>query len=141
MRLVAPDLVEAAAGMLPEILTRLPLLTLINRPAAWVEWSAQPGIELGDRKPHPRYAHFAMLAQAAAAGAGAALIPDYVIEDELHHGRLVAISPIQLDSAGAYGEYTLLPLKLPPSLTRMEGWSRWRPRRWRACLARAGAPR
>jgi len=43
-----------------------------------------------------------MLAQAAAAGAGIALIPRFLIEPELANGTLVSPLPISLRSEGAY---------------------------------------
>lgn len=89
-------------GSMAEVMAEVPLLTLANRPDAWSSWMTGAGIAVGSRKPPARYEHFAMLAQAAAAGVGVALIPDYLIADELADGRLVAIFPHALDSEGAY---------------------------------------
>jgi LysR family glycine cleavage system transcriptional activator len=83
-------------------LSRVALLTLANRPDAWEQWAAQAGVPLDRRRPVARYDRFAMLAQAASAGAGAALIPDYLIDAELEDGRLVEISPCALVNDGAY---------------------------------------
>jgi LysR family glycine cleavage system transcriptional activator len=43
-----------------------------------------------------------MVAQAAAAGLGAALIPHFLIADELASGRLEILFPQKLLSSGAY---------------------------------------
>ena len=86
----------------PQSLAQVPLLTLANRPDAWEQWAADAGVSLARRKPAARYEHFAMLAQAASAGAGAALLPDYLIEDELRDERLVAVSEHALASEGSY---------------------------------------
>jgi LysR family transcriptional regulator, glycine cleavage system transcriptional activator len=99
---VAPALLKANGNDMHAVLARAPLLTLTNRPAAWEQWAVSREIELVGRKPRPRYEHFAMLAQAAAAGAGAALIPDYLIEEELGDGRLVSIALPDTTSEGAY---------------------------------------
>jgi LysR family glycine cleavage system transcriptional activator len=99
---VAPDVLEGARGSLEALLAQVPLLTLANRPDAWTEWGKKAGIAIDRPKAPARYDHFAMLMQAATAGAGAALIPDFLIDDELADGRLAAISPQSLDSAGAY---------------------------------------
>ncbi|MGX7953317.1 LysR substrate-binding domain-containing protein [Tsuneonella sp. HG249] len=86
----------------PELVSQVPLLTLANRPDAWDQWAAQTGVTLARRKPAARYEHFAMLAQAASSGAGAALIPEYLIEEEVRDGRLIALSASALESDGAY---------------------------------------
>jgi LysR family transcriptional regulator, glycine cleavage system transcriptional activator len=99
---VAPGLLAGVSGKAPDTVNRIPLLTLNNRPDAWQQWCRQAGIELAPGKRQARYEHFAMLAQAAAAGAGAALIPDYLIGEELEDGRLIAMSRTALMSEGAY---------------------------------------
>lgn len=100
---VSPALVAGqGSDLTPQWLAQIPLLTLANRPHAWNHWAAQAGISLASGKPAARYEHFAMLAQAASAGAGAALLPVYLIEDELRDGRLIAVSEHTLASEGAY---------------------------------------
>jgi LysR family glycine cleavage system transcriptional activator len=100
--LVAPSLVERMGGGSNEAVRQIPLLTLVNRPDAWSEWADLSGVAINTRAPAARYEHFAMLAQATAAGVGAALIPEFLVQDELREGRLVAISPCALESPGAY---------------------------------------
>lgn len=100
---VSPALVAGqGSDLTSQWLAQIPLLTLANRPHAWNHWAAQAGISLASGKPAARYEHFAMLAQAASAGAGAALLPVYLIEDELRDGRLIAVSEHTLASEGAY---------------------------------------
>ena len=90
------------AALTSQSLTQVPLLTLANRPHTWDQWAVQAEVSLASGKPAARYEHFAMLAQAASAGAGAALLPDYLIEDELRDGRLIVVSEHTLASEGAY---------------------------------------
>ena len=85
-----------------EQLVRIPLLTLVNRPHAWEEWAQRTGVAFEHRKRPAQYEHFAMLAQAAVGGAGAALIPDYLIRDELRDGRLVRLWETSVETPGAY---------------------------------------
>ncbi len=100
---VSPALVAGqGSDLTSQWLAQIPLLTLANRPHAWNHWAAQTGVSLASGKPAARYEHFAMLAQAASAGAGAALLPVYLIEDELRDGRLIAVSEHTLASEGAY---------------------------------------
>jgi LysR family glycine cleavage system transcriptional activator len=75
---------------------------LINRPEAWDDWASLNRVTLANRRSAARYEHFAMLIQAALAGAGAALIPDYLIADELADRSLTPLSPQPLVSEGAY---------------------------------------
>ena len=100
---VSPALVASQGDELsPQLLAQLPLLTLANRLHAWEQWAGETGVTLARRKPTAQYEHFAMLVQAVSAGAGAALLPDYLIEEELREGRLVALSEHALASEGAY---------------------------------------
>jgi LysR family glycine cleavage system transcriptional activator len=98
----APEVLAGVDGSLSTLLTRTQLLVLAHRPDAWALWAEKADLMLERGKPVARYDHFAMLAQAAAAGAGVALIPDFLIEEELRDGRLIALSATTLESAGAY---------------------------------------
>jgi LysR family glycine cleavage system transcriptional activator len=102
LAVVAPRLVAMSDGDTEHLLSSVPRLTLVNRPGAWTEWATAAGSAFVDERPAARYEHFAMLIQATAAGAGAALIPEYLIADELASGKLVAVSPMPLVSDGAY---------------------------------------
>jgi LysR family glycine cleavage system transcriptional activator len=86
----------------PQDLTRATLLQQSTRPTAWAEWFADAGVEVGNPLRGPRFEQFAMVAQAAAAGLGAALIPSFLIADELAAGRLEVLFPRSLLSSGAY---------------------------------------
>jgi LysR family transcriptional regulator, glycine cleavage system transcriptional activator len=80
----------AAGGGLdtPAALLRLPLLVHSWRLDAWQRWAALCGVDLAPR-PLPSFANFLTLAEAVIAGAGAALIPAFLIERELASGVLV----------------------------------------------------
>jgi LysR family transcriptional regulator, glycine cleavage system transcriptional activator len=86
----------------PEDLTRAMLLQQATRPTAWAEWLSSFGVEVGNPLRGPRFEQFAMVAQAAAAGLGAALVPHFLIADELASGRLEILFPHSLVSGGAY---------------------------------------
>jgi LysR family glycine cleavage system transcriptional activator len=86
----------------PQDLTRATLLQQSTRPTAWAEWFASAGVEVGNPLRGPRFEQFAMVAQAAAAGLGAALIPHFLIAEELASGRLKILFPQSLVSGGAY---------------------------------------
>lgn len=99
---IAPRLLSENGGDLKATLDGVPLLSLVNRPEAWGHWAAGTSASLVRSRPAARYEHFAMLIQATVAGAGAALIPDFLITDELSEGRLVALSPQPIVSEGGY---------------------------------------
>jgi LysR family glycine cleavage system transcriptional activator len=86
----------------PEDLTRAMLLQQGTRPTAWAEWFSSVGVEVSNPLRGPRFEQFAMVAQAAAAGLGAALVPHFLVADELASGRLEILFPRSLMSGGAY---------------------------------------
>ena len=92
-----------AAGIgAPADFAKLPLLVQSNRRDAWARWFALAGVDHVPEGPLPGFSHFLMLAQAAAAGAGAALVPSFLVEPELASGALVSPIDLPLPSARAY---------------------------------------
>lgn len=85
----APSLLAGRRIASPADLIGLPLLALQTRANAWERWFAQVGVPFTGGQPLPRFDQFLMLAQAAAAGAGMALLPSFLIEPELASGALV----------------------------------------------------
>jgi LysR family transcriptional regulator, glycine cleavage system transcriptional activator len=78
------------------------LLQQTSRPTQWAEWFEMSGIPCQRPLRGPRFEHFAMMAEAALAGLGVALLPRILIESELQSGALVMLSPLPLVSAQAY---------------------------------------
>nr|MBA4770377.1 LysR family transcriptional regulator [Sphingobium sp.] len=87
-----------------------PLLFQSSRPTAWNRWFLRCGITDLPPLKGPNFEHFLMLAQAAASGGGAALIPRFLIEPELASGALVA--PFSQTLSGDEAYY----------LVRRQGW-------------------
>ncbi|THT99013.1 LysR family transcriptional regulator [Lampropedia puyangensis] len=111
-----------AIGRVPD-LVEVPLLHLASRAHAWQRWFASKGMEL----PAIAGAHFdqfATLAQAAVAGVGVALLPQFLIERELQQGELVCAVPNlpALQSVGAY--YLVWPARRAhfPPLQTFRAW-------------------
>lgn len=100
----APDLAGAGAdaNMKPEDLLDLPLLHIQTRPTAWQDWFEDQGVAL----PHPlggtMYDQFSTITQAALHGLGIALMPEYLIEQDLAAGRLTALAAEPYETRGAY---------------------------------------
>lgn len=71
---------------------RYTLLQQSTRPYAWRDWFASRGMQLEGDMSGPRYELFSMLAEAAVHGMGIALIPRFLVEDELQRGVLVQLA-------------------------------------------------
>jgi LysR family transcriptional regulator, glycine cleavage system transcriptional activator len=98
----APALLEKRGVQEPADLAKLPLLVQSSRRGVWPHWFARAGVQTSVSTVGPSFEHFLMLAQAAAAGAGVALIPSFLIEPELASGTLVCPFEIPLASEDAY---------------------------------------
>lgn len=98
----SPDWLVSHPLLQPADLLTAPLLSQSSRRDAWGRWFAAAGVEAGALPPGPAFEHFLMLAQAAAAGAGVALIPSFLIRPELDAGTLVIPFARPLSSQQAY---------------------------------------
>lgn len=98
----SPALLGSTAPLPASELARLPRLQQSTRPYAWRQWFAAQGLTVEGDLAGPRYELFSMLAEAAAGGAGVALIPPLLIAEELASGRLVHASEAVLDEGRAY---------------------------------------
>jgi LysR family glycine cleavage system transcriptional activator len=98
------------------------LLFQTSRRTAWDRWLRAAGVDAPVTTGGPAFEHFLMLAQAAAAGAGAALIPSFLIEPELVAGTLVCPVPVPLSTDEAY--YLVYPEggTISAPLARFRAW-------------------
>ncbi|WP_198928778.1 LysR family transcriptional regulator [Rhizobium sp. AC44/96] len=89
-----------AISAAPDLLD-VPLLHLNTRPDAWEQWFANNGVSF--QTVHGMlFDQFATAAQAAVAGLGVALLPTFLIEDELKRGDLVAAVDREMESNERY---------------------------------------
>jgi LysR family glycine cleavage system transcriptional activator len=98
----APALMEHGALARVEDLARHTLLQHSTRPRAWADWLAMMGVPAVDGFRGPRFHHHAMVAEAAAQGMGVALMPRFLVAEELAAGRLVLPFDRALDTGEAY---------------------------------------
>jgi len=93
-RLVAvgsPALVKTRRSLKAADLARLPLLQMSTRPYAWRQWFESLGLSVENDLAGARMELFSMTTEAAIHGQGLALIPRFLIEDDLKQGRLVEL--------------------------------------------------
>jgi LysR family transcriptional regulator, glycine cleavage system transcriptional activator len=99
---------EVAANTLrgPSDLSKVSLLHLTTRPNAWKEWAEKAALVELDAARGPHFDHFSMITQAAVAGLGVAVLPKFLILDELASGRLVIpFGPTATSDKGYYLVY------------------------------------
>lgn len=97
----SPALAEKFPLSQPKDFTGVALLHLTTRPNAWADWFAAFNVP----KQEPQgmfFEQFSSVAQAAAAGMGAALLPTFLIESELKSGALVPLNGGAINSSSAY---------------------------------------
>lgn len=106
----------------PADLGRAVLLHQSTRTDAWAEWFATMEIEHTHPLRGPRFEQFGMIAQAAIAGLGVALLPKILIQEELSSGKLSLLFERSIRSASSY--YIVVPeTKVASPLTT--SFTRW----------------
>ncbi|WP_024301656.1 transcriptional regulator GcvA [Pseudogulbenkiania sp. MAI-1] len=98
----SPALLERQPCPRPEDLIRLKLLHLSARHDAWHKWFAAAGASDLNAMVGPRYELFSMLVEAARAHMGVALVPRFLVQEEIRSGSLVTPFDIPLQSEMGY---------------------------------------
>ena len=99
--IAAPLIVDPrAADNLKEI-QKMPLLHLQTRPNAWSRWFAQHGLDI-DNVMGIQFDQFATMIQAVVSGLGAAIVPKYLVENELKQGKLIGLGGSATSVIGSY---------------------------------------
>lgn len=90
-------------------ISRLPLLHLATRPDAWASWLRDNDLPVSTEG-GMLFEQFSTIAQAAVAGLGAGLLPEFLIARELETGELTVIvdQPLKSD----HGYYLISPTEL-----------------------------
>jgi DNA-binding transcriptional LysR family regulator len=83
------QLIAPMTSLTPEQVQRYPLLQQATRPYAWRQWFTALGLTVEHDMTGPRHELFSMLSQAAIQRMGIALIPPFLVEDELASGALI----------------------------------------------------
>jgi DNA-binding transcriptional LysR family regulator len=80
----------------------LPLLQMSTRPYAWRQWFSSLGLSVENDMAGNRMELFSMITEAAIHGHGLALIPRFLIEEDLQQGRLVQLTAHDFPSDRRY---------------------------------------
>lgn len=83
-------------------LAQVTLLQQATRPLQWTEWFEYVKVPTTNAMRGPRFEQFSMLAQAAANGLGVALVPRFLVEEELASERLIVLFNDVLRTENAY---------------------------------------
>lgn len=118
---VAAPTLTGGRQLAPSDLAALPRLQLQSRPSAWPDWFASCGLE-AQGGPAMVVDQFAALVQAALSGLGAALVPRYLVGEELASGRLTEIAAPEPVSIGAYFLVWPEGRAGPPALDALRDW-------------------
>ena len=102
----SPDFLQRHQIVSPLDLGRVPLLHLASRSDAWPAWLQDMGAS-AEIKQGVLFEQFSTIAQAAAAGAGVALLPRFLIKRELESGELSVIFERPVKTESAY--YLMMP--------------------------------
>lgn len=103
----SPALIETAGIEGLEDMRDRPLLHLATRPKLWAEWFQLNGMAGEDAYRGHRFDQFAMIIEAAVLGLGFALLPLYLIEEEIGAGRLRMVLDRPMSTDNNY--YVVLP--------------------------------
>ncbi|CDX35629.1 Transcriptional regulator, LysR family [Mesorhizobium plurifarium] len=103
----SPDLMSRWPILESSDLVAAPLLHLATRPKQWSEWFELDGLEGANAFHGSRFDQFNMIIEAAVAGIGFALLPRYLIEEELRTEKLAVAVPRPITTNNNY--YVVLP--------------------------------
>lgn len=98
----SPELLTAGAPNALQQLVNLRLLQLNSRPQAWHDWFEAQNWNSKGSYHGPRFETFHMLISAALCGCGVALIPSFLVRDELEQGKLAIAWPYAQSSERSY---------------------------------------
>lgn len=91
----------------PADIATYPMLHQLSRPTRWTEWMQEAGVTLSRPLRGDSFEQFSMIAEAAAAGLGVALLPVFMLEDELASKKLEIVSDQFLATKTSY--YLVVP--------------------------------
>jgi len=117
----APDLLDGFTLSHPRDVQALPLLHIASRPDAWADWFDMHDAVL-DQTTGTVHDQFSTILQATLHGLGVALLPDYLVEQDLASGRLIPVWGGPVESRGAYHLVWPIETSSDPALIKFRTW-------------------
>jgi LysR family glycine cleavage system transcriptional activator len=105
-----------------DMLRRHDLLIHSTRPNAWDHWFRSTGVDASRMRWGLRLEHFFMVLQAAISGLGVALLPTFLVADQIKSGNLVAPFSVRVGGPGGY--YLVTPSS-KADLPRVKAFRQW----------------
>lgn len=99
-----------------------PRLHLTTRPRLWQDWFDAEDGGARDAYHGLRFGQISMIISAAVAGLGVALLPSYLIEDEIARGTLVPVSDRAMATEFSYYVVTPERTRTSPAALRFQDW-------------------
>jgi LysR family glycine cleavage system transcriptional activator len=118
----SPKLNARRAIKTPADVVEFPLLHKMGKPNRWAAWMAEVGIAPDGLLNGHAYQNFAMVAQAAVAGLGIALLPHYLVEDDIATKRLEIVAAEFVGMTTSY--YLILP-ETRASASAVQAFAKW----------------
>ncbi len=118
----SPSFLNGQPFLEPDELVKHRLLHLESRPQAWGQWCHDAGLDESNTMRGAHYDIQAMIINAACAGQGVALLPQFLIAEPVKAGQLAILNPLFVRSQGAY--YLAYPFEQADqeSLTAFREW-------------------
>lgn len=102
LAVAAPALLRAHPVAHPADVATLPLLQQETRPDGWDRWFASHALTRRHDQPLLVFEQFLLVIRAAVAGLGAALVPSFLVTEEIAAGELLPLPGGELTTGGGY---------------------------------------
>lgn len=106
----------------PSDVTKFRLLHNMGSSNRWAEWLVQAGVQITEPPQGHMYQNYAMIAQAAVAAVGIALLPRYLIDDEVAANRLEIVGN---EFASLTTSYHLILPETRASSPAIQAFAKW----------------
>lgn len=118
----SPALGAARLIKTPSDVTKFRLLHNMGSSNRWAEWLTESGVEITEPPQGHMYQNYAMIAQATTAAVGIALLPRYLVEDDIAANKLEIIGP---EFASLKTSYHLILPETRASASAIQTFSKW----------------